>query len=290
MMNATTIGNKIAQARKMKNLSQTQLSEVLAVSSQAVSKWERGDSMPDILTFNRLAEVLGVDLNYFSDTFPAAGAAEETPRAAADRMKSRAWDMLASNWKDADFSGLAGLKERFSSANITNCLFVESDLAGLTLKSNNVLGCDFTGASLRGSRFGSSNFRHDTFRGSDLSETQVSSTNFSDCDFTGADLTAVMMKSSTFSGGDLAGALLRKTEFDRCQFTGLVLSGQIEDGSFVECDFKNVEFRNATLTNTFFKGRGIRRLRFADSRADKITYAFLKNGNADLTGLTVAEG
>ena len=67
MVNFKMIGNKIAEARKKINISQAQLAQRLFISSQAVGKWERGESMPDIITFNRLAEILGVDLNYFSE-------------------------------------------------------------------------------------------------------------------------------------------------------------------------------------------------------------------------------
>lgn len=63
------IGNKIAEARKKVNISQAELAQQLFISPQAVGKWERGESMPDITTFNRLAVILGVDLNYFSDSF-----------------------------------------------------------------------------------------------------------------------------------------------------------------------------------------------------------------------------
>jgi transcriptional regulator with XRE-family HTH domain len=76
------IGNKIAEARKKINISQAQLAERLFISSQAVGKWERGESMPDIITFNRLGEILGVDLNYFSDSF------QSTPRLLSLRMSS----------------------------------------------------------------------------------------------------------------------------------------------------------------------------------------------------------
>ena len=63
-METKMIGNKIAEARKKLNISQAQLAEQLFISAQAVGKWERGESMPDIITFNRLAKILGVDLNY----------------------------------------------------------------------------------------------------------------------------------------------------------------------------------------------------------------------------------
>ena len=68
MLNTKIIGNKITAARKKINISQAQLAQRLFISSQAVGKWERGESMPDIITFNRLAEILGVDLNYFSES------------------------------------------------------------------------------------------------------------------------------------------------------------------------------------------------------------------------------
>jgi transcriptional regulator with XRE-family HTH domain len=68
-METKKIGNKITEARKKVNISQAQLAERLFISPQAVGKWERGESMPDIVTFSRLAEILGVDLNYFSENF-----------------------------------------------------------------------------------------------------------------------------------------------------------------------------------------------------------------------------
>ena len=63
-METKMIGSKIAEARKKINISQAKLAQRLFISSQAVGKWERGESMPDIITLNRLAEILGVDLFY----------------------------------------------------------------------------------------------------------------------------------------------------------------------------------------------------------------------------------
>src|SRR5690606_12976990 len=67
MLNSKTIGNKISTARKKTDLSQAELAQQVSISSQAVGKWERGESMPDITTLNRLAEIFIVYLNYFSD-------------------------------------------------------------------------------------------------------------------------------------------------------------------------------------------------------------------------------
>lgn len=49
------LGEKIASLRKAKGLTQAELGEKVAVTFQAVSKWERGESYPDFATISRLA-------------------------------------------------------------------------------------------------------------------------------------------------------------------------------------------------------------------------------------------
>lgn len=63
-MNMTALGDTISELRKKKNLTQSQLAELLNVSDKAVSKWERGGGYPDIKLIPLLAEVLGVSIDY----------------------------------------------------------------------------------------------------------------------------------------------------------------------------------------------------------------------------------
>ena len=53
-------GAFVAQLRKEKGLMQKELAEQLYVSDKAVSKWERGLSIPDVAILVPLAEILGV--------------------------------------------------------------------------------------------------------------------------------------------------------------------------------------------------------------------------------------
>lgn len=55
-----TIHEKICDLRKAHALTQEKLGAALGVSSQAVSKWEKGESLPDIMLIPRLCEVLGI--------------------------------------------------------------------------------------------------------------------------------------------------------------------------------------------------------------------------------------
>lgn len=53
-------GAFVAQLRKEKGLMQKELAEKLYVSDKAVSKWERGLSIPDVTLLVPLAEILGI--------------------------------------------------------------------------------------------------------------------------------------------------------------------------------------------------------------------------------------
>ncbi|MBE6881748.1 MAG: helix-turn-helix transcriptional regulator [Oscillospiraceae bacterium] len=58
-----TIGKRIAEARKAKNINQNELAEILCVSPQAVSKWENDISCPDISLLPGLAKTLGISVD-----------------------------------------------------------------------------------------------------------------------------------------------------------------------------------------------------------------------------------
>ena len=55
-----SIGKNIARLRKEKGWTQEELGEYLGVSNQAVSKWELGMTMPDIMLLPILADVFGI--------------------------------------------------------------------------------------------------------------------------------------------------------------------------------------------------------------------------------------
>ena len=276
MLTTIIIGNKIAEARKKINISQAQLAQRLFISAQAVGKWERGESMPDIITLNRLAEILGVDLNYFSENLQSAAtemapveslvkqSAELTsPNAEhlqsgeqklpaglpADRHgkagNKLSWDMSRGNWVGADFSGLKNLHDKFSSSNMQRCLFVGSDMSGLLLKSNNVDRCDFSGSDISNSQIQSSNLANNIFKDCSLKETEFSRSNIDGCDFSGANLTGTEFSESNISGCDFSGA----------DFTGAMFkSGGIQNNPMVNAVWNRTSFNAMWIVDIVFEG------------------------------------
>ena len=57
------LGANIASFRKQHGLTQAGLAEKLNYSDKAVSKWERGESVPDLITLVQLADLFGVSVN-----------------------------------------------------------------------------------------------------------------------------------------------------------------------------------------------------------------------------------
>jgi len=62
-MNQIKIGDFIAEKRKAKDMTQSDVAQKLCVTDRAVSKWECGKGMPDVSLMMPLCELLGITLN-----------------------------------------------------------------------------------------------------------------------------------------------------------------------------------------------------------------------------------
>ena len=57
-------GEKITKLKKLKKMSQVELAKVTGISRDAISKYERGDVLPSVEYAKRIADALGVSLDY----------------------------------------------------------------------------------------------------------------------------------------------------------------------------------------------------------------------------------
>lgn len=58
------VAKNLANLRKNKKLTQTELAEQFGYSDKAISKWENGDTLPDIQTLYQLCEFYNVTLDF----------------------------------------------------------------------------------------------------------------------------------------------------------------------------------------------------------------------------------
>ena len=57
------VAKNLIELRKRKNFTQGELAEMLNYSDKTISKWENGDSLPDISVLASLAEIYGITLD-----------------------------------------------------------------------------------------------------------------------------------------------------------------------------------------------------------------------------------
>ena len=75
------IANNITELRKAVPLTQAELAEKLNYSDKAVSKWERGESVPDVIVLKQIADLFGVTVDYLlEEVHPLNAAMQSVPR------------------------------------------------------------------------------------------------------------------------------------------------------------------------------------------------------------------
>lgn len=66
-MNNIFVGERLKELRKLKGRTQADIASYFGISKQAVSKWENGLSMPDVLILPDIAKYFNVEIDYFFD-------------------------------------------------------------------------------------------------------------------------------------------------------------------------------------------------------------------------------
>ena len=104
-MKEQRIGQNIAVLRKKSRTTQEQLAQVLHVSPQAVSKWEKGQTVPDTCTIPLIAEYFRVtiDFLYFGKAEEMTGEEKKNELRAKENEKNR---LLYSYWKEDELNEL----------------------------------------------------------------------------------------------------------------------------------------------------------------------------------------
>jgi len=67
MFSQIAFGEKLKKYRKARNYTQTELAMRIGVSAQAVSKWEKGDCLPDVYNLKMLAKLYHISMDFLMD-------------------------------------------------------------------------------------------------------------------------------------------------------------------------------------------------------------------------------
>lgn len=93
-----TLGERIADLRRERGITQENLAGTIGVSPQAISKWENNATMPDITLLPIIADTLGVTIDELFGIRRKVQEkpinCEETPMAVYDQMFAMNWALL----------------------------------------------------------------------------------------------------------------------------------------------------------------------------------------------------
>ena len=311
-MDSKKLGNKIVKVRKDGNMSQAQLAELLFISPQAVGKWERGESIPDFITINRLTEIFSVDLNYFAENISVTDhvfgqkegrkVADETAENSLSELKfisseqrQLLTDFSGNTLAETDFSDVDAPKRKFlgselrgsdfSRADFTASIFKGSDVRDANFDSANLTECIFSATNITNANFNKAILVRTEFYASELNNTMFSSTKLTDVKLTASDLRRTVFDNCEFHG----------VTFKSCDMNGLRFDGQIfVDVKFDNSDLSNISFKGAILRNVSFRPtfaltnkyyKRIQTIDFDGASMDKLTYAALKGVGVSLSNI-----
>lgn len=74
----SVIAGNIADLRRKHKMTQLDLAEKLNYTDKAISKWERGESIPDVLVLKSIADLFGVTVDYLLEDVHAEPVQENT--------------------------------------------------------------------------------------------------------------------------------------------------------------------------------------------------------------------
>ncbi|HSW98789.1 MAG TPA: pentapeptide repeat-containing protein [Candidatus Saccharimonadales bacterium] len=153
----------------------------------------------------------------------------------------------------------------------------QRDLRGADLAGTDAHDGRFTASALRGANFSGARLAGSTFAGSDLR----------DVVFDGADLTGATLSGSALGGASFKGCTLTDTDFNTSDLRDVDFGGQTLSGAvFDKSGLRGTSFKGATLHNVSFRTT-VKHTSFAGARMDKVTYAELKGGGANLDDVTI---
>lgn len=137
MLDTQKIGKRISELRKKHNMTQMELADEMEVSYQAVSNWERGNSMPDIEKLPDLAQIFHISIDELCEVAPLLSPSKtemladhslsksihgKTAGKIAPFVSEDYLDELISRCESVDFSDLIRLAPFLKKETLTNIL------------------------------------------------------------------------------------------------------------------------------------------------------------------------
>ncbi|MDE7373332.1 MAG: helix-turn-helix domain-containing protein [Clostridia bacterium] len=226
MITPETIGKNLVYARCDFGYTQKELADKLAVSPQNISKWERGISVPDVITLLQISELLNKDITYFL----VSHSQEKAPA-------SRAIASVAPvKYVDSVFSNTNWYKQRLceikrNSIYLCNSIMRHTEFISSAMDYCKIKDCELSHCSSVDSKLQDTDIQHCFFRFMKIKNTSVSSCKinaaFYRCNITDSNFSAIVFDNCNFDA-----------VFENCTFSRIAIKNckKARHCSFINCE------------------------------------------------------
>lgn len=248
-------------------MSQQDVADLFCITVQAVSKWETGIALPDLISFAVLSMIFNVPpielLDGEDDNLKILTENKRLIDVANEMFSNKV--IIAENFTKKDFSGVKysynnrSVKCVFDHCNVSNVklsrvFFIKCSMRNMIAHNYKVdtsiySGCDLTGSDFTGAMF----------------NTIKSRRNIINCC-----LKNVKIYDSSFSNESMTNGILDGAYFGGCGFSKMVFSiSKITKMKFVNCVFYDVQFMRTKFIDCEFKDCQFTKTKFISCNVDK---------------------
>ena len=251
MITPEIIGKNLIAARSDLGYTQKDVADKLAVSPQNISKWERGVSIPDVITLLQIAELLNKDIKYFlvshtQDPIAVIPTAAPTPAAEVKYVDSV---FSNTNWYKQN---LCELKRK--GIFLFNSIMRYTEFLSSRIEQCKIKDCELFHYSIKDSKVSDTEVQHCFFRFVKIKDATISSCKIN----------------ATFYHCDIRDSVFTATVFDNCNL----------DATFQNCKFSRIALKNC---------KKARHCSFINCEMDKMSAQVFRESGATILNCTVKE-
>lgn len=274
MIHAIAFGKTLTECRKWFNLSQNDVAQLLGVTNQAVSKWELGNSTPNIVTLWMLSEIFFINIetlltinknlnevlhdevknsNYFIKRNQKLGVLNSCLNRSfffncnCENIKMKSGKIYQCVYAGSKFNWLTINESNFKATNFTNCKFTKVSIENSSLSTMrfimNVINCNIKSCVIANCITDNEVFKDCQIQNCKINDSSYNKTLFVNCQFQQTNFENLILASVSFLNCTFNDTIFNSNIYNKCVFTKCCFDKK----SYQSLSKKDVKIDNPTI-------------------------------------------
>lgn len=269
MIHAVAFGKTLTLCRKWFNLSQNDVAQLLGVTNQAVSKWELGNSTPNITILWMISEIFFVDIKMLitHSNEIEKHLQSESKNSNYFVKRNTTLSFIPSYLTRSFFFNCISQNLKLKSIKTSKCIYAESTFSDISIFDSHLDCTNFTNCRFQKIILENNAFTHMRLI-SNLITFDIKKCNFENS----------ILNSETFQNSQLVNCKISQCSCNKTIFTNCIF----DKINFDNCIFFNSTFHKCTFTQVVFNSNTCNKCNFTNCNFDDKTLYSLKQMNVNI--------